>query len=134
MAKETKAEKEEREAQERRYVSTEQLLAAQRAGGGVWPPQETEYQLEAARLEGRLTEDGEKQLKDLHDGDLDEGTGDEARELLQGAVDKVEGNADSEQAKALDDKKSEVDAPSAKEAKAKAAKDKKEDAKSDDTE
>lgn len=102
-------------------VSTEASLVNQHSGG-VWPPQETELQLQAAAVEGRLTDDGAEALaedlgeqgvdvepEDLQSGDVspvapagEDGNSNPARENFQGAVDRAAGD-DTEEKKNLEE-------------------------------
>jgi hypothetical protein len=105
-------------------VSAETRLVHQQQTG-VWPPQETEAQLQAAALEGRLTDDGAERLaanlqeegvdvepEQLQTGEVGPGApavsseaNADAHEKLQGAVDKASGDDDTQEAKALDEDK-----------------------------
>lgn len=105
----------ERAQHEARYRSTARDLEAQQASGN-WPPQITELQLQAAAVEGRLTNEAAEVLaenlseegvdvepEDLQSGDASpvapasaeedpSGTSNKAREEFQGAVDKAAGD------------------------------------------
>jgi hypothetical protein len=103
------------------HVSAEARLVHQQSAG-EWPPQDTELQLQAAALEGRLTDEGAERLaEDLQDegvevepeqlksGEVGPGApaassehSADAREKLQGQVDKASGNTETQEAKAVD--------------------------------
>jgi hypothetical protein len=122
-------------------VNTEAELINQHSGG-TWPPQQTELQLQAAAIEGRLTDAGaEKLAEDLQDQGVDvepeqlqsgeaspvapADTGvasNDARENTQGAVDRAAGDETEEKKNLEEDEASSGTKPQAKARRAQGAK------------